>query len=109
MDLTQLLNSQNGTGGATIPGLEGLQSMLGTITILSVVLGGLFLILYVINVIQRMRADRAMIAMHKDIAAIRTLLEQGQAPAPTTAPVAPASNPIRDESGSSLATPEHTS
>ena len=38
MDLQQLLNAQNGTGELSIPGLEGLQSMIGTITILSAVL-----------------------------------------------------------------------
>ena len=82
----------------TIPGLENLQNMFSTIMTASMVIGGLFIALYIINLIQRIRADRAMIAMQKDIAAIKALLEKsqtsstGHAPQPqasATEPTAP--------------------
>lgn len=96
MDLSQYginSNQTNGTGGPiAIPGLEGLQSMLGWITLASVVLGGLFTLLYVINLVQRIRADRAMIAMHKDIAAIKEILEKQVAPHPAPTPQVSASS-----------------
>lgn len=82
----------NGTTGSSssafsIPGLESLQGMLGTIMIGSAVLGGLLTILFIINLVQRVRADRAMIAMHKDIAAIRDILERQPAPATQVLPM----------------------
>lgn len=76
----------------SVPGLESLQGMLGTIMIGSAVLGGLLTILFIINLVQRVRADRAMIAMHKDIAAIREILEHQPVPAtqvPTALSIAP--------------------
>lgn len=87
MDLSQFgLNGTNGTGSPlSIPGLADIQGLLTTITLVSVVLGGLFMVLYIANMVQRMRADRAMIAMHKDIAAIKELLEKNIA-APQSAP-----------------------
>lgn len=100
MDLSQYgINGSGGTSGTSaIPGLDGLQGMLGTITIISVVLGGLFMVLYVFSLVQRMRADRAMIGMHKDIAAIKEILEKHAKPVATTPqpsePPAPAAAPI---------------
>ncbi len=77
MDLSQYgINTSTTNPSLSIPGLGNLQSMFGIITIASLVLGVLFVILYVVNIVQRMRADRSMIAMHKDIAAIKLLLEQ---------------------------------
>lgn len=70
----------------TVPGIENLQDTLTTITIASIVLGLLFIVLYAANLIHRIRADHAMIAMQKDIAAIKQLLEQHAAPAATQAP-----------------------
>lgn len=94
MDLSQfgLGNGSSDAGALSIPGISNLQATLATITTISVVLGGLFLVLYIISLIQRVRADRAMIAMRKDIAAIRVLLEQQTAPqkSETTAPQPPA-------------------
>lgn len=84
MNLSQYGINANSTG-ASIPGLDGLQNMLGTITVVSVIIGGLFVVLYAINVIQRIRADRAMIAMHKDIAAIKEIIEK-QVTQPTPHP-----------------------
>lgn len=75
MDLSQLGINTNGAQNVTIPGLGSLQSMLGTIMTVSIVIGGLFIVLYLVNTVQRMRADSAMINMHKDIAAIRAILE----------------------------------
>ena len=43
----------------TIPGLENLQNMFSTIMTASMVIGGLFIVLYIINLIQRIRADRS--------------------------------------------------
>ena len=104
MDLSQYLNgtNTNGTGNTlSIPGLENVQGLLGTITIISVVLGGLFAVLYVINTIQRIRADRATIAMHKDIAAIKELLILERSSTtfaqPTPQPNAPAESPSTPE------------
>lgn len=77
MDLSQYgINTSTTNPSLNIPGLGNLQSMFGIITIASLVLGILFMILYIVNIVQRMRADRSMIAMHKDIAAIKVLLEQ---------------------------------
>ena len=96
MDLSQYgINTGTTNPSLSIPGLGNLQSMLGIITIASLVLGVLFVVLYVVNIVQRMRADRSMIAMHKDIAAIKVLLEQQLAsPHPVheqpVAPVKPA-------------------
>ena len=99
MDLSQFgLDTTNGTGGLTIPGLQGIESMFQTITTVSVIIGVLFLVLYVINLVQRMRADRAMIAMHKDIAAIRMMLESRQPQATTHDASVESQAPIRDES-----------
>lgn len=96
MDLSKYgidLNTTSPTGTtptATVPGLDSLQSMFGIVTIASVVIGVIFLVLYIVTVAQRMRADRAMVAMRQDIAAIKSLLEQQlapriDAPAPTPA------------------------
>ena len=46
------------------------------ITIVSIVLTVLFVVLYTISIVQRVRANRATVTMQKDIAAIRALLEQ---------------------------------
>lgn len=81
MDLSQF-DIGNGDGKLTIPGLESLQNMFTTVMAASLVIGALFVVLYIINLVQRIRADRAMIAMQKDIAAIKALLiEQVQATA----------------------------
>lgn len=118
MDLSQLgINTQDITNGSgSIPGLGNIQSLMGTITLISIIVGGLFFVLYLINVIQRIRADRAMIAMHKDITAIRAMMEQKNAPTPTAVAIIPPAPeaaaptmPIRDESESASTTPEHTS
>lgn len=82
MDLSQFGIGDGNNTGLTIPGLENLQNMFATIMTASMIIGGLFIVLYIINLIQRMRADRAMIAMQKDIAAIKALLER-QVPQPT--------------------------
>lgn len=94
-EIQNVLGSNSGSTSA-IPGLDRLQGMLGMITIVSVVLGGLFMALYIFGLVQRARADRAMIAMNKDIAAIKALLEQQvQAPAtkPTSTPPATVGQP----------------
>lgn len=94
MDLSQYgissgNTSSSGNALSAIPGLDGLQGMLGLITVVSAVLGLLFVVLYALNLAQRMRADRAMIAMHKDVAAIKELLEK-------QIPTATASTPAAD-------------
>lgn len=121
MDLSQLGIDTTTTGAGA--GID-MQSILSAVTVVSVVIGGLFFVLYLINLLQHMRVNRAMIGMHKDVAEIRKLLEQHQAqPAPVAAPApvlvpapAPATEsqettpaPTRDESESSLASAEHTS
>lgn len=104
MDTVESLT--NGTSTLSIPGLDNLQPLMNNLMIVSIITGGVFLVLYLLNVIRHMRADRAMIAMHKDIAAIRELLEHQQtAPRPAVEPpVEPAAQPsaTRDESESSL-------
>jgi len=91
MDLSQFGLNGDSTGSSTsplaIPGLESLQGMFGTIMVGSAILGGLLTILFIINMVQRIRADRALIAMHKDIASIKEILERQ-----TATPVAPASS-----------------
>ncbi len=92
MDLSQYGIGGSSTGGTSsttaIPGLDGIQGMLGIITVISVVLGVLFMGLYVFNIVQRARADRAMIDMHKDIAAIKEILEKHTATITITPPQA---------------------
>lgn len=101
MDLSQFgINATNSQGSSpfTIPGLDNLQQMIGTITIVSTIIGVIFIVLYVINLIQRIRADRAMIAMHKDIAAIKALLEQQTGRAQAAPAPKRTETLIRDES-----------
>lgn len=104
MDLSQLgLDTTTGTTQSI-----DIQGIMGTVTIISVVIGGLFLIIYLINLIQHMRVNRAMLAMHKDVAEIRKLMEERRPAMP--APVIVKGDPIiRDESESSSANVEHTS
>lgn len=116
MDLSQFgINADGSTSGLTVPGLGNIQTLLANIALISIIIGGLFFVLYLINIIQRMRANRSTIAMHKDIAAIRAILEK-QANSPTPSVITeeqkpepvPVQAPIRDESESSSATLEHT-
>lgn len=99
MDLSQfgIGNGNDTSNPFTVPGLEGLQSTLATIMTASMVIGGLFIILYIINLVQRIRADRAMIAMQKDVSAIKTILEQFQ-PAPRHSDTAPVVEPRQEQS-----------
>lgn len=99
MDLSQYgINTTTSTDGLQIPGLSGIQSTLTTIMVGITVLSVLFIVLYIVNLVQRWRADRALIAMRKDIAAIRATIEQRGAPAPA-APTPPrVETLIRDES-----------
>lgn len=91
MDLSQFgINANNaGQTGLQIPGLSNLQGTLNTIMIGVSVLSGLFMLLYIVSLVQRFRADRAMIGMHKDIAAIRALLEQRSGASPAASPAQP--------------------
>ncbi len=105
MDTAQL-DINGSSGGITanplaIPGLEGLQGMLGFIMIGSTVLGVLFLVLYILSLVQHARADRAVIAMHKDIAAIKEILQKQVsgspvADIPTPAQVSSETPPVAD-------------
>lgn len=99
MDLSQYgINTTTGTNGLQIPGLSGIQGTLTTIMVGITILSVLFIVLYIVNLVQRWRADRALIAMRKDIAAIRATIEQRGAPAPA-APAPPrVETLIRDES-----------
>jgi hypothetical protein len=110
MDLSKIgVDAQNGFTGINIPGLTNVQNMLSTITTVSAVIGILFFIMYVISMVQRMRADRAMIAIRKDISAIHELLKGAVAPAPA-APVEPAVMPptTRVEPETASPSAEHT-
>ena len=69
--------------GLQIPGVAALQNTLNTIILGATILSIVFVVLYIINMIQRFRADRAMIAMRKDIAAIRQQLEARSVAKPT--------------------------
>ncbi len=77
MDLSQFGIDTNGTG-LSIPGLDGIQTALTTITIVSIIITGLFFVMYVFSLIRRWKVDRAILETQKDVRAIRTLLEQSQ-------------------------------
>lgn len=82
--------SANENSGFTLPGLENIQTMFATLTTALIAFVVVFGILYIVNLVQRIRADRAMIAMQKDIAAIRSLLQTQVAPShPSTNPTLP--------------------
>ena len=95
MDLSQLgISDTSGINTqVSIPGLDGIQStlsgiqsMLPIITIGSLVVTVLFLILYIVHIIRRWKVDKAIIETHKEVKAIRLLLETKQTPPSPSAP-----------------------
>lgn len=103
MDLSQFgignTTNSSGTGGFSIPAVDNLQNTLNTIMLGAAVLSVLFVVLYIVSLVQRFRADRAMIAMRKDIAAIRAIAEQsGSSPRTPTPKLAAEQAATRDES-----------
>ncbi len=96
MDLSQYgLSNTSGTGTqVSIPGLDGIQSalsgiqsLLPIITIISLASTVLILVLYIVHIIRRWKVDKAIIETHKEVQAIRVLLEGKQTSA--VAPAAP--------------------
>jgi hypothetical protein len=96
MDLSQYgISGTSGTSSqVSIPGLDGIQnalsgiqSMLPIITIGSLVVTVLFLVLYIVHIVRRWKVDKAIIETHKEVKAIRVLLEYRQNP-PTPAATA---------------------
>lgn len=89
MDLSQYGISNSAGSGAqvNVPGLDGIQntlsgiqSLLPIITIGSFVVSIVFLVLYIIHIIHRWKVDKAIIETHKEVRAIRVLLEYKQNP-----------------------------
>lgn len=94
-DTSQLDQSalQNLLGGST-PSLIP-ESLITTLTVGFIVLnvlGILFMIFYIFSIVRKWRVESAMLHMQKDVAEIKTLLENHRtaAPVPASQPVAPA-------------------
>ena len=103
MDLSQLnlggsSQPSGTTGGITLPGMENvqnIQSTLNTVVLWAVIFAGLFLLLYIVSLIQKARANHAIIAMRKDLTAIRVALERSSTP---TTPPEPQPLPTKNQS-----------
>lgn len=92
-ELMQLLNEGSDGGASVLDPFAGIREILPIVLVWSFVIVSIIAVLWVISIIGRVRAERAMVNMQKDMKAVRELLEQNLSttPAPIPTPAQPQS------------------